>query len=284
MKKFENIMLASDIDSTFIWWGRPDVPERNVERVRYFVKNGGHFSFSSGRNHRDIFVAVPPVAEICSMPCVLCNGAFCYDIPTDTVRNPYYLDSDAATEMLHFASSLCGDDTGWRISDAKGFLARSEDKYIADNMRGLGIDVFARFIPEAEMDGKDYFKMVLTSKNTEKLGRIFEEIQKKFPQFSYTRSSVHIAEVLPLGISKATQLKYIKDELTQKYGKMTLVCVGDYDNDIDMLKFADIPMCPENASAPVKEICKIGLCHCRDGAVGDAVDKIEAMVDGKMKL
>ena len=60
MKKFENIILASDIDGTFIFHGEP-LPTVNLEKIRYFIDNGGKFTFSSGRNHIDIYSVIPSI-------------------------------------------------------------------------------------------------------------------------------------------------------------------------------------------------------------------------------
>ena len=48
MSKFENIVIASDLDGTYFATGTKLV-ERNLERVRYFCENGGHFTFATGR-------------------------------------------------------------------------------------------------------------------------------------------------------------------------------------------------------------------------------------------
>ena len=53
MKKFENIILASDVDGTFAYYGNPS-SEKNVAALRYFKENGGKFCFATGRNHIDI--------------------------------------------------------------------------------------------------------------------------------------------------------------------------------------------------------------------------------------
>ena len=109
-------------------------------------------------------------------------------------------------------------------------------------------------------------------------------MKKEFPTFGYTRSAVHLMELLPKGIGKASQLGYLKERLQEKYGKMRLVGIGDFDNDADMLKFADIAMCPENATDGIKALCDVKLCHARDGAVADAIDKIERMIDGEIEI
>lgn len=285
MKKFDKILLASDIDGTYVWKNSPGIP-RNAERVRYFIENGGKFAFSSGRNHKDLRLVIPEAEELCSMPCVLCNGAFCFDTKTGEISNPYFLDEKKAAEMLRYAGSLCGDDVGWRVSDEKGFLIRESDEYIQNNLKSASEEIYAlaRKIPDDEIDGKRFFKAVITSRNMEKLGRIFEAVKDKFPDFSYTRSSDHIAEILPKGVSKAVQLNYLKEKYEKALGGVTLFCVGDYDNDIDMLKFADVGMCPANATEQVKSICKVRLCHCSEGAVAHAVDVIEDYIDGKISL
>ena len=58
MKKFENILLLSDIDGT-IAWNSEYIPPENIEKILYFKENGGHFAFSSGRNHKDIYRILP---------------------------------------------------------------------------------------------------------------------------------------------------------------------------------------------------------------------------------
>ena len=53
MKKFENILIASDIDGTLLF--QNEIHPRNFEKLRYFCENGGHFALATGRNHMDIF-------------------------------------------------------------------------------------------------------------------------------------------------------------------------------------------------------------------------------------
>ncbi|MBR7161415.1 MAG: HAD hydrolase family protein, partial [Clostridia bacterium] len=54
MKKFERILIASDIDGTVLWKSQYIHP-RNFERLRYFFENGGRFALSTGRSHKDVF-------------------------------------------------------------------------------------------------------------------------------------------------------------------------------------------------------------------------------------
>ena len=70
MKKFEHILLTSDVDATF-FWEESYVHPSNLDAVKYFIENGGRFSFASGRNHRDVFLILPHIEDYVNLPCVL---------------------------------------------------------------------------------------------------------------------------------------------------------------------------------------------------------------------
>ena len=56
----------------------------------------------------------------------------------------------------------------------------------------------------------------------------------------------------------------------------TLVCIGDHYNDIDMLKMADIAICPKNAVDEVKNICEYVTDDCHNNAIKDAIEYLRS--------
>jgi hydroxymethylpyrimidine pyrophosphatase-like HAD family hydrolase len=55
---------------------------------------------------------------------------------------------------------------------------------------------------------------------------------------------------------------------------LKVYCIGDYENDIDMLENADKAFCPSNAIDEVKAVCHKILCDHNDGAVADMIEYI----------
>ena len=78
-------------------------------------------------------------------------------------------------------------------------------------------------------------------------------------------------ELQPLGVSKSFQFPFLRS----RYQSATLYAIGDYDNDAEMLRHADVAACPENASEEIKKIAAIHVCHCKDGALADLIEKID---------
>ena len=53
------------------------------------------------------------------------------------------------------------------------------------------------------------------------------------------------------------------------------VSIGDFDNDLEMIREADLGACPSNAEESVKKAADIVLTHsCEDGAVAELIDII----------
>ena len=49
MKRYEGILLCSDLDGTLYTSGTKQISPENLEAVKYFIANGGQFTFASGR-------------------------------------------------------------------------------------------------------------------------------------------------------------------------------------------------------------------------------------------
>lgn len=270
MKKFENILIASDIDGTILW-DHQFIHPRNPEKLRYFCDNGGHFTLSTGRNHIDIFRVTKDLEEFVNAPCILCNGSYLYDKEKDEIINPKYLDSVRAVQLFtdvkdHF------DGVGFRASFPNGFLCAEENPIILEQLKAWGLEKLATVRPLADFSGEKLFKAAFVCDDTDKLAVLQDHIIRNYSDiFSVTTSGATIMEVQPLGVSKRTQIMHLKT----LYPHCTLWCIGDFNNDIEMLKGADVAVCPENAVDAVKEIAHIQVCHCKDGAVADMIDQIE---------
>ena len=78
------------------------------------------------------------------------------------------------------------------------------------------------------------------------------------------RAGPRIIDVHAKGVSKARSAK----ELQQKLGRKILVCVGDGENDVNMLQAADYGYSPADGAAADRFE---NVCRCADGSVADVI-------------
>ena len=276
MKKFENILIASDVDGTILW-EYSYVHPRNFEKLRYFCDNGGHFALSTGRSHRDIFIVARQLKEYVNMPCILCNGSYLYDYEMGEILNPYYLDPLPLIEAFQSVKARY-PEVGMRATAIQGFLCPAEDDIAIGFLKKSKLDHLTESLPIKEFATQKMFKAVFTAAETEKLLLLQEELRKKYGEFyDIMLSGKTILEILPKGISKKTQFPYLKTI----YPGSELWGIGDFHNDVEMLEGADVAVCPENAVDEIKRICDLQVCHCKDGALADMIDEIEKRIESK---
>ena len=77
-------------------------------------------------------------------------------------------------------------------------------------------------------------------------------------------------EVVPKGISKATAIIKLAEILNAQKGN--IFAIGDYYNDLEMLKAADISAVTADSPQDIKEIADYITGPCKDGAVADFID------------
>lgn len=276
MKKFQNILIASDVDGTILWdynYIHPD----NFKKLRYFCDNGGHFALSTGRSHKDIFIVAHPLEQYINMPCILCNGTYLYDHISNQILNPFFLDPLPLIEAFQFVKERY-PEVGMRATAPKGFLCPKEDDIAIKFLEKSGLAHLTQRLPIKEFENEKLFKSVFTSADTQKLLLLQEELREKYGAFyDIMLSGKTILEILPKGISKKTQFPYLKTI----YPGTELWCIGDFHNDLEMLEGADVAVCPENAVDEIKAICELQVCHCKDGALADMIDRIEQRIDSQ---
>ena len=78
MGRYDGILIASDLDGTFLG-KKSRVVQENVDAVRAFCAQGGLFTFATGRHHGHILQALPCTRELCNIPVIFANGGYLYD-------------------------------------------------------------------------------------------------------------------------------------------------------------------------------------------------------------
>ena len=77
-------------------------------------------------------------------------------------------------------------------------------------------------------------------------------------------------EQFPAGVSKASELDKLKKML--KIDKGCYFAMGDYYNDLEMIKAADISAVPSETPEDIKAYADFVAGKCEDGAVADFID------------
>lgn len=115
------------------------------------------------------------------------------------------------------------------------------------------------------------FKCLITG-DEEKLAALEQKLNRYYEgKMSIYRSEPFLLEILPLGIDKAKQLKFLLNHLDIKREEL-MVC-GDGYNDISMIEFAGLGVAMSNAQTIVKEAADyITMSNDEDG-VAEAVKK-----------
>jgi hydroxymethylpyrimidine pyrophosphatase-like HAD family hydrolase len=76
-------------------------------------------------------------------------------------------------------------------------------------------------------------------------------------------------------ISEFGSKRTASHKLKEALGAHTLICVGDFENDISMIEGADIGYAVDNACEALKAVADRITVHAQDGAIRAIVEAIE---------
>ncbi len=269
---FDSCLLACDVDETLVSHGK--IPKVNLERIDYFIEEGGIVALSSGRSKEALYSVFEIIDKSKIGPSATANGALIYDFSKD--------------ETLDFSA----------IGERGKLLA----KYVIENIPKVGIEVHTKdvcYVPAKntetdiheeyekiaavfksydEIKDEDWLKVLYLpdSEDTRiKLRCICDEIYNDSCDFYESTANIggvikKYIEQMPKGVSKGTALHKLRLLLNIKKGG--LFGIGDYYNDVEMLKEVDIAAVTAGAPDDLKQIAEYITCSCAHGAVADFIN------------
>ena len=272
MNKFDNIMIASDLDGTFISSDMKEVP-RNVEKIKYFTDNGGVFIFATGRIGVHVVGALPNAENYVNYPIVSCNGMQLFDLKNKTSVRKRLVDPTMHYETVSYLRERYPDTFYRTITDKGVAYFQREHRYALAEIAERSVDyIYAE--PE-EQKNLDIYKLTLRDE-PEVLDEIKQVLEERFgDKYDVCKSWRDLMELMPKGYSKAVLLKEVQAELSAGGRMKTLYAVGDHENDLEMLKSADVAVCPANAIDEVKAICDHVFCDNDHGVIADLIEYID---------
>lgn len=271
---FSEILLTVDYDRTLT---APDstIPQRNLEAIRYFMENGGIFTVNTGRSvpMTKVFRDKVPV----NAPLLLYNGSAAYDLAEKKLSFCHAIDLDL-WETVHECQALFPDltvevqgvDAHYRFTENPMWDAFSEHQQCAHAFAPEGADLgsFLKFTLYGEF--RDVTVADMFNGSAEERRRMDDAealLRKRFgDKCEVFRAATRIIDIHAKGVSKARSAR----ELQQRLGRPILVCVGDAENDLPMMRDADFAFAPADGII-AKHFQTV--CPCAEGAVADVIYK-----------
>lgn len=269
-KKMTGWLLVSDVDGTLNNKIR-QTPQKNIEAIGRFVREGGIFTLASGRNVQSIKKHYDKL-PIGNMPAIVMNGAGIYDFSTHQFL---YKDTICAQGMetvreahLRFPHTEIAIFTSDNIYCINGGICCSVFLK-ADHLRHRYCKSFD------EVPKEDWCKVIFFALPS-KLKQIMSFTHETGKDAIKTFHSSIIGFELVNGtankgaaVLKLAEMKGIDFSHT--------AAIGDYYNDVDMLKAVGVSAACGQAPRDIKKIVKYQACHCDHGAVADFIQYVETL-------
>ena len=261
-------LVVSDIDGTLNNKVR-QTPRRNIEAISHFVDQGGIFTLASGRNVQSLKKHYDKL-PIRGMPAIVMNGSGIYDFGSGKFlyKDPI---GRQGMELIRAAHRrFHGNEVAVFTSDniyclnsgvcCRVFVA-------ADHLRHRFCRSFEE-IPQGDWCKVIFFASPARLKKIMEFTRDYGDgIVKTFHSSAIGFEIVNATANKGAAVLKLAEMKGIEYDHT--------AAIGDYYNDVDMLKAVALSAACGQAPKEIKELVRYQACHCNQGAVADFLHYIE---------
>lgn len=268
MGKFDGILICTDLDGTLI--GSDHVISRqNLDAIEYFKSEGGAFTFITGR--------VPmTTGEFCdtvrpNVPIGCINGGAIFD----HIKGEYvWLSSlsEKAFDIIDFVAEKM-PDMGIQVNTANNI-------YFCKNNSGTEYFRQRTGVPNTQKHYKDVHepisKVLFLNMDNERILALAELLATHplYGEFDFIRSEATLYELLPKGNSKGNVMRRIVDYLGLDMQRT--VAIGDYDNDVSMLRAAKLGVAVANAVESAKAAADLVTVSNDEHAIAKVIHDIDS--------
>ena len=266
MGKFDGILICTDLDGTLL---RNDktISEENREAIEYFKREGGYFTFITGRMYftaRRLYDMVKPNAPI---GCI--NGGGIYDYEQEKYLWSMILPEGAKELVGAVYDAVPSAGIQMNALDAIYFCRDNDAMYHFRKRTGatfLQGDYRTIDVPVGKVVFGD------EEENIQKVAEVLSN-HPRSKEFDYIRSERTLYEILPKGSSKGNLLIKLAEILGVDARKT--VAIGDYNNDVSMIKAAGVGVAVANAVDEAKAAADIVTVSNEEHAIAKIIEMID---------
>lgn len=271
MGKFDGMLLVSDLDGTLLD-DRKQVPQANLDAIRYFQSEGGVFTLGTGRTYETSRVFYR-MAEA-NGPIVCFNGSALYDFDKeDYVWYEAVDDTAFCTVVDEVEQAFPG--IGIEVyTDRKLYFYREN----AFSDAHLAREPLTHVVEDYHQDAHRIWMKSIFTDSAERLQQVEAFVQQqryteRFPSIRFVYSEKTFFELLGKEGTKGTGLLALAKYLG--IDRARTCAIGDNYNDEEMLREAGMSFCPENGVPAMKALAGAVTCNNNQGAIADAVAWME---------
>ncbi len=268
--EIEKTIVLSDMDGTLL---RRDgtISQKNKDTIAKWIRMGGHFGIATGRGHIN---AAPYLEGVeINAPCIFYNGSMLYDQVEKEVVNVKSLPQDKVLDTLRWVLKTYPDVMlhvyGQEICHLVSKEENADQVILAEHQPAVFSDL------EKILD-EPWIKILFFGKPHELKAIEARLISKLHEDVRWVYSLDIYLEILPKGVSKG----YMVPKLKELHGKdFKVVALGDYYNDLEMIKEADLGIAMGNAPEDFQRAAD----HVTKSNEEDGVSEVlEALMDGRL--
>lgn len=272
---FEGIVFCTDLDGTLL---RNDgtISRENIEAIEYFKKNGGIFTFVTGRMPFFVSDFCNVIRPNASFGCI--NGGGLYDYIDQTYLWKCALPQNAVSLIKCIEEQFPG--VGIQVNTFyKTYFCRDNATMI-EFRRRTGLPNISC---DYEVLDEPMAKVIFGTDDETEISKIQDALLSHplADEFDFIRSEQALYEILPKGSGKGNVIRkfpqYWKGEVRK------IIAIGDYDNDVSMLVEADIGIAVANASRKAKEVADYITVSNEEDAIAKVIYSLEEFYLGEEK-
>ncbi len=248
MADFNGYLICTDLDGTFTN-NKSQLIEKNLTAADYYMKNGGLFTVSTGRSAQYLNKTYKGRLKI-NTHLICLNGTMIFDTKTNEVVYERHFDKECLQEIENHLGGL--------------------SEMIFYHTKEAAYNRFSDIPKSAQLH-----KIVISSKTPKDSSRLRAVLSEEYGKIcSFVNSWSMGLELLPKGSGKGECVRFLRKILGSRV--KTVIAAGDYENDITMIKEADIGYAVGNAIDIVKAASHRTTVSNEEGAIAEIIEDIKS--------
>ena len=265
MKKFDGILFCTDLDGTILKSDRT-ISKENLDAIEYFKSEGGKFTFITGRmpffasQFYDIIRPNAPVGCI--------NGGGLYDYK----KGEYIQTTELSKKVFELIDVIYDNfpNIGIQVNTFHKVYFYRDNQAMQDFRKLTRLPDLVKHYREVS---EPIAKIVFVSDNEAEL-LATQKMLEEHPlaeDFTFVRAEKTLFEILPRKMGKHRAL----EALAEAFSNITkTIAIGDYNNDITMLKAANLGIAVANATPDTKKVADLVTVSNEEHAIARVIEDL----------